>query len=302
MSVTADFQAQFEALVTGLTEGETAFVRSEIESATVAFLNNVFTSLAAMISAMSKEAEVIGYAPNAFGYEGTSKRITSRWQIRKNIGLGKKPLTQEPMLFRGLSEKKGKTSLVQLLRRLGSNNDVGAKLYTGLGGLSLSPVIKGKGALRPGLRVSGWNGKPYNPRTKEYVAWKDAVIPAVNHYLRQGAIQPTQGVKIVGNGRVTVEGVRGHVSTQRALAQGLVTAGINISYLAKLNSFLGAKSDFDELADILETLGLIDQKERNKIGHLHKYKHAILLPYFGALLSSTGKNSLTAYLQREGVL
>jgi|TARA_Y100001934_G_scaffold13419_1_gene16349 hypothetical protein len=302
VSVTADFQAQFEALVTGLTEGETAFVRSEIESATVAFLNNVFTSLAAMISAMSKEAEVIGYAPNAFGYEGTSKRITSRWQIRKNIGLGKKPLTQEPMLFRGLSEKKGKTSLVQLLRRLGSNNDVGAKLYTGLGGLSLSPVATGSSALKPGLKFSKWAGKAYNPRTREYVAWKDAVIPAVNHYLRQGAVRTNTGARLGPNSRVSVEGRRGQISVQRALVEGLASAGINVSFLSKLNSFLGAKSDFDELADILETLGLIDQKERNKIGHLHKYKHAILLPYFGALLSSTGKNSLTAYLQREGVL
>ena len=114
MSVTADFKVQFEALVTGLKEGETAFVRSEIETATVAFLSNVFTSLALVIKNMSVKAEVLGYAPNAFGYEGSSKRISSRWQIRKNIGLGKKPLTQEPMLFRGLSEKKGKTKLSKI--------------------------------------------------------------------------------------------------------------------------------------------------------------------------------------------
>ena len=302
MSVTADFQAQFEALVTGLTEGETAFVRSEIETATVAFLSNVFTSLSAMISAMSKEAEVIQYAPNAFGYEGTSKRITSRWQIRKNIGLGKKPLTQEPLLFRGLSEKKGKTSLVQLLKKLGADNDLGPTLYTGLGGLSISPVATGTSALRPGLTFSKWTGKPYNPRTREYVAWKDAVIPAVNHYLKQGAIKTNTGATLGPNSRVSVEGRRGQISIQRALVEGLASAGINVSYLSKLNSFLGANSDFDELADLLATLGLIDQEDQYKIGHLHKNKHAILLPYFGALLQSNGKSSLNAYLKKEGVL
>ena len=166
----------------------------------------------------------------------------------------------------------------------------------------MSPVATGSSALKPGLKFSKWAGKAYNPRTREYVAWKDAVIPAVNHYLRQGAVRTNTGARLGPNSRVSVEGRRGQISVQRALVEGLASAGINVSFLSKLNSFLGAKSDFDELADILETLGLIDQKERNKIGHLHKYKHAILLPYFGALLSSTGKNSLTAYLQREGVL
>lgn len=302
MSVTADFQVQFEALVTGLTEGETAFVRSEIETATVAFLSNVFTSLALVIKNMSVKAEVLGYAPNAFGYEGSSKRISSRWQIRKNIGLGKKPLTQEPMLFRGLSEKKGKTSLVQLLKRLGKNSDLGSTLYTGLGGLSISPVATGASALRPGLKFSKWTGKPYNPRTREYVAWKDAVLPAVNHYLKQGAIKTSAGATLGPNSRVSVEGRKGQISIQRALVEGLASAGVNVSYLSKLNSFLGASSEYDELADLLAALGLIDQEDQYKIGHLHKHKHAILLPYFGALLQSNGKSSLNAYLKKEGVL
>lgn len=302
MSVTADFQAQFEALVTGLTEGETAFVRSEIESATVAFLNNVFTSLAAMIKNLPETADVIQYAPNAFGYNGTTKRITSRWQIRKNLARKRPALAKEPRLFRGLTEDKGGTSLVQLLSDLGENNAVGAKLYTGLGGLSLSPVATGSSALKPGLKYSKWAGKAYNPRTREYVAWKDAVIPAVNHYLKQGAVRTNTGARLGPNSRVSVEGRRGQISVQRALVEGLASAGINVSFLSKLNSFLGAKSKYDELAGILQELGLIATKERDKISFLHKHNHAILLPYFGALLSSNGKNSLTNYLIKEGVL
>lgn len=302
MSVTADFQAQFEALVTGLTDGETAFVRSEIETATVAFLKNVFSSLATMLTKLPETADVIQYAPNAFGYEGTTKRITSRWQIRKNRAQKRPALAKEPWLFRGLSEDRGKESLVSLLSRLGKDANTGTKLYTGLGGLSLSPVIKGSGTVRPGLKVSTWNGKPYNPRTKEYVSWKDAVIPAVNHYLRQGAIQLSEGVKLIGNNRVTVKGRQGHISVERALSEGLASAGINVSFLSKLNSFEGASSKYDDLAGILEEIGILTTPERDKLSFLHKHKHAILLPYFGALLSSNGKDSLTNFLQKEGVL
>lgn len=302
MSVTADFQAQFEALVTGLTDGETAFVRSEIETATVAFLNNFFNSLAGFIRRMSVKAEVVNYAPNAFGYSGTTKRITSNWQIRKNRGLGLKPLTQEPRLFRGLSRSQGKTSLLDLLTDLGDDSDVGAKLYTGLGGLSLSSVASGSNALKPGLVFSKWTGKPYNPRTKEYVSWKDAVIPAVNHYLRQGAVKANSGARVGSNNRVSVEGRRGQISIQRALVEGLASAGINVSFLSKLNSFSGANSSYDDLADLLQEVGIIGESDQKKIGNLHKQKHAILLPYFGALLSSNGKDSLTNFLQKEGVL
>ena len=45
-----------------------------------------------------------------------------------------------------------------------------------------------------------------------------------------------------------------------------------------------------------------DYDAQTVIGFLHKYNHAILLPYFGGLLAGTGKDSLTGYLQREGVL
>lgn len=305
MSVTADFQAQFEALVTGLTEGETAFVRSEIETSTVEFLKNVFTSLAGVLNSMSKTAKVIQYPPNAFGYGGKSSPISPRWQIRKNKDFNKPPLTDEPYLFRWQNEIDGprkETSLVNLLTRLGGDDDVGAELYTGLGGLTLSPIASGAKSLKSGLRVSGWTGKAYNPKTKEYVSWKDAVDPAVNHYLRQGALQAKNGVKIRTDNRVTVEGRSGWISIQRAVVEGLVSAGISVSYLAKLNTFTGANSTYDDLADLMGELGILTEKENFKIGFLHKYNHAILLPYFGGLLAGTGKDSLTGYLQREGVL
>jgi hypothetical protein len=302
VSVTADFQAQFEALVTGLTDGETAFVRSEIETATVAFLKNVFSSLATMLTKLPETADVIQYAPNAFGYEGTTKRITSRWQIRKNRAQNRPALAKEPWLFRGLSEDRGKESLVSLLARLGKDANTGTKLYTGLGGLSLSSVASGSSALKPGLKYSKWTGKAYNPRTKEYVSWKDAVIPAVNHYLRQGAVKANSGARVGSNNRVSVEGRRGQISIQRALVEGLASAGINVSFLSKLNSFEGASSKYDDLAGILEEIGILTTPERDKLSFLHKHKHAILLPYFGALLSSNGKDSLTNFLQKEGVL
>jgi hypothetical protein len=101
---------------------------------------------------------------------------------------------------------------------------------------------------------------------------------------------------------VSVSGRRGQISIQRALVEGLASAGINVSYLEKLNSFLGASAQYDELADLMAELGLISEKDQQKIGHLAKYDHAILLPYFGGLLSNSGDDSLTAFLRKEGVL
>lgn len=302
MSVTQAFQEQFQALVLGLTEGETAFLRSEIETATVKFLNNFFTSLSTRLASLPRDIQQIGYAPNAFGYAGSTKRITQPWQIRKNKAFGNPPLKNEPRLFRGLSKNKGKTSLISLLAKLGGNSDTGVELYKGLGGLDISPKATGEGALKPGLVYSKWTGKAYNPRTKEYVSWKDAVNPAIDHYLKQGAVQPQGRARIGANGRVSVSGTRGQISIQRALVEGFVTAGINVSYLAKLNSFTGAGKSYDELSLVLEEVGLIGSDDQEKISGLAKYNHAILLPYFGALLASDGKDSLTQHLESEGVL
>lgn len=303
MSATRDFTIQFEALVRGLTEGEVALVRGQITDATEKFLREFFGRLVSFIRRFDVEQETYDYGRNPFGFDGETKPITAKWNRDKNTAFGIARSIRRPNLWRGVSRKKGKKSLLEFLSSLDGKKATGQKLFSALGGIDISPISSGQGALKPGLVYSKYSGKAYNPRTKKYVSWKDAVDPAIDHYLKIGARQSNSGANLRG-GKVTVPGRRGSISVQRAVVEGLVSVGINVSYLDKLNGFIGANSDYDELASVMAEAGLFNgaKKQQDKLGYLQRQGHGILLPYFGTFLQGSEEGSLLSYLKKEGVL
>lgn len=304
MSVTGDFKTQFEALVRGLTEGSVAYQRGKIEEATTEFLTDVFFNIASIITRLPQDQEEYDYGQNnPFGYSGNTRKLTDKWIRDKNSAFGIARSQRRPALWRGVSKARGKTSMVQLLRTIGGDDaTTGKTLFRELGGLELSPISSGSGALKKGLVYSSFSGRAYNPVTKRYVSWKNAIDPAIDHYLKQGAYKATGGARVNQSGRVSVPGQRGSISIQRALVTGLLETGISVSYLQKLNTFIGSSSDFDEMAELLEETGIIESDQANKMGYLQRQGHAVLLPLFGELLNSDGEDGLTAYLKDKGVL
>lgn len=303
MSAVEGFVVQFEALLRGITEGETELLKDQIQEGTENFLQDVFFYILRIIQKNKAETQAIEY-PKVFNYTGRTANLTRRWILQKNSKLGRKG-SLDPHLWKGTSHLRGRKRLVDLLDELSDEGKgTGKKLFKELGGLSAEGSISGSSALRPGIVISGFNGRPYNPTTKKYVSWEQAVTPRVNHYLKQAAVMPVSGSGVRKTslpGRVSVKGVSGTISLQRAVANGLLRAGISVSYLSVLNNFVGQAGSYDDLAQYLAQAGLISDADQKKFNHLHQYNHGILTPWFGFFLTSDGEGSLSSYLKDAGV-
>lgn len=301
MSAVDSFRIQFEALLRGLTEGETEIFKAQVREATEEFLEDVFLKIRTVITTTDADTATVDM-PKVFNYTGSTKPLTQRWKRKKAYKAGREGA--QPYLWRGHSDKHHRKRLVTVLEELAYNDgETGEALFDELGGLTAEGSLSGSSALRPGLVISGYNGRPYNPETQKYVAWADAVDPRVNHYLKQAALmpEPGSGVRSIRSASVSVEGRRGEISIQRAVVEGLVKAGINVSFLAKLDGFLGPSSGEDELATILSEAGLIDDYDRDKMSGLLQQGHGIVTPWFGHFLTTTGDGTLTDYLKDAGI-
>lgn len=308
MALVEDFRIQFEALVLGMQRGEVSLFQEQVEAATKKWLKNIFSVMASAIRRLPVSDAVYDYGPNPFGYKST-KPTTYKWQERKFKKLAahqKDYGGPVPALWRGISRvQPGKTSLVELLDKLGRKRSVGPKLFDALGGATLPEQFSGQKAFaQKYFRQSGFTGKAYNTRTQANMSWRSAVDPEVNRLLREGArkVVPGSGARINGNNTVSVAGRSGTISMQRAVVEGLVQAGISISYLAKLDSFRGPGAGEDELAVILNQIGLLDDKNTKKLGWLHKYGHGVMTPMMGAQMFGPGNETLQSYLKKSRVL
>lgn len=294
MSVVADFERQLSSLIEGVSEGTAQYYEDKTAAAVRKFLNDFFLSLMQFIARRSNDAATARFSPNAFGF-GSTKPLTDDWMIRK-VKVNDWNAVQ-PRLWQGISERKGKPSLSALLKRLGSQGEAGDSLYWALGGVMIYQARPGQGALKAGVKTR--NGKPYNVGSGDRVSWARAVDPYVNARLAATA-RPVDGAKITPSGRVTIPGRRGAVSLQRALVEGFLSNGYTMSFLSKLDAFQGSQADSDELADLLNRLGLITTKERKKFTGLHRQGHPILTAYFGRLINAGDRssNSLQSYINK----
>lgn len=304
MSITADFVNQFEALLRGLQAGEAEYLKSEITAATEKWLTEVFGHIQSVIQRLEPQKTAYSYK-GALNYTGETEPLTQKWIADKNKVMGRKRSESKPYLWRGTSRKRGRTGLIDLLDDLSEDSQTGKKLFVALGGITAEASVTGSSALRPGVRISGYTGKPYDVRKKKYVSWAQAVTPIVNEYLKQAAVMPVEGVSInQKGGKVSVPGQRGQISMARAIANGLLRAGISVSYLDKLGTFLGPSSNYDELADVLHEAGLLggdEDYQRSKFNGLHRQGHGVLTPLFAQFFVGLDSKSLTAALRAEGI-
>lgn len=304
MSITAEFAIQFEALLRGLQAGEAEYLKSEITEATEEWLTEVFGHIQSTIQRLAPDKTTYSYT-GALNYTGETESLTQKWIADKNKVMGRNRSDSKPYLWRGTSRKRGRTSLIDLLDGLSESSKTGKALFFALGGITAEASVTGSNALRPGIRISGYTGKPYDVRNKKYVSWAQAVTPMVNEYLKQAAVMPVEGVSInQKGGKVSVPGQRGQISMARAIANGLLRAGISVSYLDKLGTFLGPKSNFDDLADVLyeaDLLGDDADYQRSKFNGLHRQGHGILTPVFAQFFVGTGAKTLKQKLKDKGI-
>lgn len=296
MTAVADFTTQLAALLEGVSEGTRDYYQSAISKATEKFLRQFFHSLQLYINKLPKSLASDQVGPSSLGYRRTVP-LDDQWIKRKGRVLYGRKDARYPRLWRGISSSRGRESLVDLLAQLGSDQRVGPRLMESLGGVQLKPRMLGATALKGGLESR--NGKVYNPGTKRYVSWAQAVNPVVDAKLRLAAAQ--RGASFTPTGRVAIPGRRGSVSQQRALAEGYLSIGYTVSFLSKIDSFLWGRADHDELARILTSAGLIESRAGKKFSGLLADGHAILTPYFGSLISAPGsdKSGLQSFIEKE---